>query len=1522
MKNHNFKQSLIVAILFFMLFIAAKGAWALGGKETNSAVAEPADGASQTEIQIINVSAEARFGMVDFAISIPNPQRYGVSSVALHRAGGGGSTLLFPAVVDDGAFDPAALETGDSGDEWVVNSQTPFSQPDEAYRTELRRFTREFYSGVPAEDDNLSLRFVPNRGDMIYIQVHDTQGPSYVYRVEFTAMLPGNVETEDGLFGGNEAAYRENIVSLMFSVLDFPGISAEVRSAFSSAAGSFLGMADGATVPPQVLRKYESWDSVQLAQAQTALRNYIFHQIETGLEESDYILLPSVETYPEFLNRYDDIESEWLKRLPVIRGFDFAWDAVYSDHADPYLKLYLLFLEELGKPLIGDHHKLTAAIENSGTGANYRWDNYRELSSDEREIISTAAWSYLNWGAEYYPPQPDANNGRYLVLERSENGFTFWTAQPEARLDGPDGQLWLDPGLPSGGDRVPDTNYVDSDGFAAITRLPSILRAGNDEGNIHVYDSLGTIPPDSSLAEQLGLSGTAQTGSTIFAGTRAGLPLSYAPYGIDGPRSFNYKLSQMRNAANILRSQSDADVSSYLTETYGYFSFLFESGADLEILEGEGAISFTPQSGDTVHAIKPFTSFRAGNSASVPLEILTGTSEQILPSFLGVDPMGFLGGVLSYLEGSPKALGPDRFPTVFGRQPLEELRNFYRFDPQSPYIGSDSLPGYFLSSAHINALRGDFIRFQPADLERMSVIVADVKNAKVGDLLVSYGQGTTKDPLTLGIIVRLPVGDTAGMTADEFMDQTLVIWVRDGAGQVSIGWWGNAGQQYRGFSMNPRSFHVRKIVARINPADTSDDGEHPWDFTSEPEVSFETSVSLFADNGNIDSTATLIPNTGEFRQLRINLSRVVNGVRRPAQVGEDQELQISFLQALDPNHEDEPQTNQDYGNIYTNLGTGFEVAVIFYDEEINDYQAVPVVEFLRTDDYLPRILTSASPPTGYQAGSDGELFDQWQFTIDGVGNIAVSWDDDSGSGDRSSSRLGIRPVKRDQSHTVRPGDDIQLRFSITGAIDPDPDGQEIPEELALPEMQLYDKKMLWRANLYIVEDDSESGGDTGDWNDLHRWNAPATEADAANAPWWWSQIWGYNAWNRIFDPDGSNWNEIINDGQLLVGELSSAFSDQPLEGGGQVLSESDMLDFVWFQDNTIITDATGYEYNGHDSPFEFNFKLYQQYRIIEQMYFLSGERFLTAKVDWGALGTLQALVEAVLPMSQLNLLFPPGGDPETDQEKADRLTSQVNQRPVYGRENESPPAGGFANYLRRNADYPYGFNGGAAAGMPRLPSGDSDYIEIDGVPYYPYVPGLSNALGNGVAEQMPGHHSIGGVSFYTIGKEFAGYSAGADCVGFTYRSMSYEGSDYELLSGGNSGRFLDDATNGAVYWGESRVLLRYPYPGDNDAEVISFKPTIGQAQNLHLVKPGDLMYYDYTGENQNQYGAHLAIVLRVEDVDGNGEIEPGEVWLIESTYGSEQGVVFGNVHAVRTLDTYGTNPDRPRDWVVVRLVGE
>jgi hypothetical protein len=77
------------------------------------------------------------------------------------------------------------------------------------------------------------------------------------------------------------------------------------------------------------------------------------------------------------------------------------------------------------------------------------------------------------------------------------------------------------------------------------------------------------------------------------------------------------------------------------------------------------------------------------------------------------------------------------------------------------------------------------------------------------------------------------------------------------------------------------------------------------------------------------------------------------------------------------------------------------------------------------------------------------------------------------------------------------------------------------------------------------------------------------------------------------------------------------------------------------------------------------------------------------------------------------------------------------------------------------------------------------------------------------------------------------------------------------------------------------------------------------------------MYYDYTGENQNQYGAHLAIVLRVEDVDGNGEIEPGEVWLIESTFiTTVDGQRFANAISFRSL---ATEDIVVREWALMRL---
>ena len=48
---------------------------------------------------------------------------------------------------------------------------------------------------------------------------------------------------------------------------------------------------------------------------------------------------------------------------------------------------------------------------------------------------------------------------------------------------------------------------------------------------------------------------------------------------------------------------------------------------------------------------------------------------------------------------------------------------------------------------------------------------------------------------------------------------------------------------------------------------------------------------------------------------------------------------------------------------------------------------------------------------------------------------------------------------------------------------------------------VYDKKMLWRANLYI--DKKEKELEDRDWNEAHPWNVPCDPATEKDSPWWW-----------------------------------------------------------------------------------------------------------------------------------------------------------------------------------------------------------------------------------------------------------------------------------------------------------------------------------------------------------------------------------------------------------------------------------
>jgi hypothetical protein len=73
--------------------------------------------------------------------------------------------------------------------------------------------------------------------------------------------------------------------------------------------------------------------------------------------------------------------------------------------------------------------------------------------------------------------------------------------------------------------------------------------------------------------------------------------------------------------------------------------------------------------------------------------------------------------------------------------------------------------------------------------------------------------------------------------------------------------------------------------------------------------------------------------------------------------------------------------------------------------------------------------------------------------------------------------------------TIRPGDDIQLRFGVSGFPQFD---TEVPDG---DFMAVYNKKLLWRAQLYIDEG-------ANDWNNLNPWDDPV------NNDWYVSQANG------------------------------------------------------------------------------------------------------------------------------------------------------------------------------------------------------------------------------------------------------------------------------------------------------------------------------------------------------------------------------------------------------------------------------
>ncbi len=166
-------------------------------------------------------------------------------------------------------------------------------------------------------------------------------------------------------------------------------------------------------------------------------------------------------------------------------------------------------------------------------------------------------------------------------------------------------------------------------------------------------------------------------------------------------------------------------------------------------------------------------------------------------------------------------------------------------------------------------------------------------------------------------------------------------------------------------------------------------------------------------------------------------------------------------------------------------------------------------------------------------------------TLDGAGNLKITI---QGTPYTNFGVVVENPV---------PGDDIGIQFLVSTS-----NGNFLTDTGSAPRLAVYDKKMLWRANLYMDE-----GGGGADWNDLHPW---------VNG----------NDWNRSFDgvtvgPPGSG-----NGGQVPILPFSSIRNQgKAPDVHDNVLQNSVAYDYP---DSKTGTDDLS---KSLDTPFDFNTKM-------------------------------------------------------------------------------------------------------------------------------------------------------------------------------------------------------------------------------------------------------------------------------------------------------------------------------------------
>ena len=184
----------------------------------------------------------------------------------------------------------------------------------------------------------------------------------------------------------------------------------------------------------------------------------------------------------------------------------------------------------------------------------------------------------------------------------------------------------------------------------------------------------------------------------------------------------------------------------------------------------------------------------------------------------GVDSTGIAQGALSALKADYS------LKNIKGQDLLTPIDTYYAMSSADSYgLGADGKPVYQRTDTNSY---DDITRLSPADIEKNTVIVPDVRLSQAGDLLVK----TEADgSLHIGVIVgyrNKPTSTSA--TLSDWMKSVLVVSTRAGFRMSNLGVWGNDGAMFGGFSEEPEQYIIRRwLLPTAGLAETGVDEAFP-----------------------------------------------------------------------------------------------------------------------------------------------------------------------------------------------------------------------------------------------------------------------------------------------------------------------------------------------------------------------------------------------------------------------------------------------------------------------------------------------------------------------------------------------------------------------------------------------------------------------------------------------------------------------------------------------------------------------